>query len=252
MRVVRTLVMSIALAGPTLMLARPADADGGAYIDLDRAYYLPGETAVAETYVTVPRNRQALLQRGPFYVFLVTGRQWPTEGEPLPTDAIRIGTLGVERDSGSTFELKGSLTIPDVPGDFYSLAVCNDPCTLTGFREPITGPISIVRTEREATLLEENQQLSGSVHRLKRETDKDLDELRELQARFDARETDRAYLAQQVNRLRRELDGARRAAAGRVPTGWAIAVAGSVFVVGAGGALLRRRRRAGSAVPRAA
>lgn len=222
-----------------------ARADGGAYIDLDRTHYLPGQIAHAETYVTVPPSKQFLLRRGPFYAFILTGREWPQEGRPIPADAIRVGTFDIEHDRAETFELKANLSIPDVPGDFYSIAFCNDPCTVAGFREQITGYISIVQTEREAALLDEQQSLSAHVVKLRRDLRKEQRAFAELRAEFDAREQDRAYLAGEVNRLNHHLESARRSFSARplVDVWWVVTgAAGTVLAFGVIG--MRRRRRA--------
>lgn len=225
-----------------------AAADGGAYIDLDRTHYLPGQIAHAETYVTVPAKHRSLLDRGPFYAFLVTGRVWPDEGRPLPNDVIRVGTFEVEHDDGETFELTASLSIPDVPGDFYNLAVCNDPCTVRGFREPITGFISIVQTEREATLLDERQRLESKVRRLDVQLRRSEHDLTDLQRRYDAHEADRVRLEGEMRRLRAQLSGARAdGEGGALPGGWPIGAGGAALAVGMGVALARARRTAHAA-----
>ena len=137
------------LVGATLAGTSAASADGGAYLDLDRTHYLPGQTARAEGYVSIPRAKQGLVERGPFYVFVVPGRPAVTEGRPIPADAVRVATVSIQRDRGTTFELHASFVVPDLAGRSYELRVCNDPCTISGFREPLTGTISIVATARE-------------------------------------------------------------------------------------------------------
>lgn len=242
MRATRIVVVSMILAGAPAM-AEPAAADGGAYIDLDRTHYLPGQTAVATTYVSIPTGKQHLLGQGPFYAFLVTGREWPAEGRPIPSDAIRIGTFRVEAQKATSFELRALLSIPDVPGDYYSIAVCNDPCTIDGFREPLTGIVSIVQTRREADLLNERQRLSVKVYGLHRQLRKRGRELDALQAEFDARERDRAYLAEQVNRLNHELS--RPAPPGGRPMieTWAAGALAVVLFVWIVAIVVRRRPR---------
>lgn len=247
-RVVALVCIASIAVGTSMSLAH---ADGGAYIDLNRTHYLPGQIAEAETYVTVPENKQWLLDRGPFYAFLLTRRSWPAEGRPIPAGAIRIGTFDVEHDRGDTFELTARLAIPDVPGAFYSIAFCNDPCTVTGFREQITGYISIVQTEREATLLDEQRRLFGRIGSLRREVAKGEKQLAALQDEFDARERDRAFLANQVNRLNGALARARvssRRSGGHPLAGWALAGLDAGLVVVVVMLALRRRRRS-SVVP---
>lgn len=243
-RIVATLGASFGLASVGFIAGAPsALADGGAYIDLDRTHYLPGQTAVARTYVTVPRPKQELLERGPFSAFLVTGAAWPQEDRPLPDDVIRLGTFSIEPDHGATFQLTARLSIPDVPGDFYPIAVCNEPCTVAGFREPISGYVSIVQTEREAALLDARERLGARLSRARRDLRKTEQELEAVRAEFEAREHDRAYLADEVNRLNRALDRAR--AAGATPAlmrGRGLATAVAVLLVVAAVVSLRRRR----------
>jgi hypothetical protein len=251
MRAVR-IIAAIGLASVGLVTgASAAIADGGAYLELDRTHYLPGQTAVARAYVSVPRREQELLDRGPFSAFLVTGRAWPQEGKPLPDDVIRLGTFSIEHDRGTTFELIAHLSIPDVPGDFYSIAVCNDPCTVAGFREPITGFISIVQTAREAVLLRERQRVEARLAGARADLRRSEKELGSLRAEFDAREADRAYLAGEVNRLNHALERAREASSSGPLVdvrGAAVAVAAllaAVVVVWLG----RRRRPPAARVP---
>ena len=89
------------LVGATLAGVPVAWADGGAYLDLDRTHYLPGQTARFEGYVSIPRAKQDLIERGPFYVFVVPPRTAVTEGRPIPAAAVRAGTVSIERDRGS-------------------------------------------------------------------------------------------------------------------------------------------------------
>ena len=91
---------------------RSAWADGGAYLDLDRTHYLPGQTARVEGYVSIPRAKQDLIERGPFYVFVVPPRTAVTEGRPIPAEAVRAGTVSIERDRGTIFELHGVVRRP--------------------------------------------------------------------------------------------------------------------------------------------
>jgi hypothetical protein len=198
MRRDRILVAVLAL---TAVLVVPSDAaaNGGAYLDLDREHYLPGEHGVAETYVTVPERREAIFDRGPFYLFVVPEGETLAEGMPIPPAAIRVGTFEVEEERRQ-WELTASFVVPDVAGDHYALAVCNDPCTIAGFRESLSGVISIVATEREAELLDANARLSGSVFRLRREA-------RRFERRADRLEEDLAFAVANGSADREELAG---------------------------------------------
>lgn len=190
-----------ALVGATLVMPTAAAADGGAYIEFDRTHYLPGETAVGETYVYVPRKQQGLLERGPFFAFLLTDGAVIRKGASIPDGAIRLGTFTVEPFKAKWFEMQVSFTVPDLPGDFYTIAVCNDPCTIVGFKEALSGLISVVQTVREGALLTAQQRLRGRIYSLHRTVRKDAKRYAELEGSFDANDRVRSQLATQVSTL---------------------------------------------------
>ncbi|HSD49276.1 MAG TPA: hypothetical protein VLE71_05530 [Actinomycetota bacterium] len=185
----------VTIVGTMLAAPATASADGGAYLDLDRTHYLPGQTARAEGYVSVPVAKQDLLERGPFYLYVISSRSAVTEGRPLPGGAVRVAEITIEPGKGTTFELHASFVVPDLAGASYGLGVCNDPCTISGFREPLTGAISIVATAREGRLLTRVSRLSGEnwgLHRKVRKAERANDELR---ARLTAAEVARSAIA---------------------------------------------------------
>jgi MYXO-CTERM domain-containing protein len=197
-------VLAAAVIGSVFIPPGAASANGGAYLSFDRTHYLPGETAVASVYVSVPPAREGLLERGPFYAYLLPKDQWIREGRPVPPDAIRLGALTIEPEKARQFDLEVSFTVPELPGDFYNIGVCNDPCTLSGFRESISGYISLVGTAREAELLNQQGRLFGRVAHFRREAAKSGREAEDLQARLDSGVETQSDLAAQVERLEAE------------------------------------------------
>jgi hypothetical protein len=239
----RRWVGAAVLVGATFAGAPVAWADGGAYLDLDRTHYLPGQTAQVEGYVSIPRAKQDLVERGPFYVFVVPPRTAVTEGRPIPADAVRAGTVSIERERGRTFELRGSFVVPELAGRSYGLSVCNDPCTISGFREPLTGTISIVATAREGELLTEVSRLNGRNWSLRRQVRKAERANRELQTQLVTAVAERSQMATAIRDLESE------AAPGPAPTaerpllpGWSAVFLG-VGLLGLALALVVRRRR---------
>lgn len=195
------------LVGATFAGAPVAWADGGAYLDLDRTNYLPGQTARVEGYVSIPRAKQDLIERGPFYVFVVPPRTAVIEGRPIPAEAVRAGTVSIERDRGRTFELRGSFVVPELAGRSYGLSVCNDPCTISGFREPLTGAISIVATAREGELLTEVSRLNGRNWSLRRQVRKAERANLDLRTQLAIAVAERSQMATAIRDL--ESDAAR-------------------------------------------
>ncbi|MGQ0668937.1 MAG: hypothetical protein ACT4PO_04565, partial [Actinomycetota bacterium] len=204
MRELRWIVM-VAVVGAVLAIPTVAIANGGAYIEFDQTHYLPGETAVGWAYVFIPREKQGLLERGPFYAFVLPNGISIREGRPIPDGAIRVGTFSIEPEKSKSFEMSVSFTVPELSGDFYSVAVCNDPCTVLGFREPLSGLISVVQTAREGQLLTERSRLQVRIYGLRRDVRKAGRKGDELQVALDASEQERSRLSSEVNRLDAEL-----------------------------------------------
>jgi hypothetical protein len=190
-------IVGMTLAGPTV-----ASADGGAYLVLERTHYLPGQTARAEGYVSVPATKQDLFDRGPFYLYVVAKRSSVVEGRPIPDGAVRVATISIKEERGTSFELHASFAVPDLAGDSYGIAVCNDPCTIAGFREPLTGEISIVATAREGELLTELYREQNRTWMLRRQVRKAEHATDEAEAQLLDAEVARSALAIDLRELR--------------------------------------------------
>jgi hypothetical protein len=204
MRALRWLTIAAVVAA-VLSISGAASADGGSYIELDRTHYLAGETAVGRAYVSVPERKQGLFERGPFYAFVVPKGAAIREGRPIPDGVIRVGIFSVERERGKSFELRASFTVPYLSGAFYSLAFCNDPCTISGFREPLTGIISIVETVREGQLLTEQSRLDARIFGLRHKVRKAERAGEELQAQLETNQAEQLRLSSELSRLEDEL-----------------------------------------------
>jgi hypothetical protein len=142
-----------------------------------------------------------------------------------------------------------TFTVPDVEGDFYDIGLCNDPCTVAGFGEPVYGSISIVATEREARLLRDNGQLHSRLAGLRRDLRK-AERAAEEQAAaaaeaLDVSEEGRRAFEEQVRTFEARLAVAEEAAARpRIDPWVAGAVVMAVALAIVGRAVLRRRRAA--------
>jgi len=190
-------IVGMTLAGPTA-----ASADGGAYLVLERTHYLPGQTARAEGYVSVPPTKQDLFDRGPFYLYVVPKRSSVVEGRPITDGAVRVAAISIKQERGTSFELHASFVVPDLAGDSYGLWVCNDPCTISGFREPLTGEISIVATAREGELLTELYRLQNRTWMLRRQVRKTERGADGVEAQLLDAEVARSALAIDMRELR--------------------------------------------------
>jgi len=232
------LAVSLLLLTPT-----SANANGGSYLEFDQTHYLPGDMGVAVGYVSVPKTKTDLLDRGPFYLFAVPEGML-REGRPIPGGAIRLGTFTIH-DEKDSYELRAEFTAPHLASGSYFMGFCNDPCTIAGFREPLYGSISIVATRREGELLTANETLRGKLFGARREArkaERRLDVVQEelqTQLAFGASEGER--LSARIEKLEIQLASAREDHSNRTPfDAW---VVGAILLVTVVAAVLAFRRR---------
>lgn len=227
-----------------------ASANGGSYLELDRAHYLPGEQGTAVTYVTVPERRESIFDLGPFYLWAVPEGTSLREGRPIPASAVRIGTFAVEEERRQ-HELTASFTVPQLESDMYFLEVCNDPCTISGFRESLTGSISIVATRREAELLTENSRLASRVDGIRYDLRKAERRLERAQKDFEWElangRADRDELTARIEQLEQELAASKERAADAARTPFEPWVVGGIVAIALAAAALTFRRRRSTA-----
>jgi hypothetical protein len=259
MRTCRGFVMALVI-GAAVALPTGAAANGGALIEFNRTHYRPGETAVATAYVYVAREEQDVFEHGPFFGFLLPTGTSIREGGPIPATAVNLGAFSIEHEKGEQFELRLSFTVPDAAGAFYSVAVCNLPCTTSGFREPLTGLVSIVETRREAELLTKQWRLEARIASLKEDLGKAKVSLAtergrnsSLGALVDMKEEQASSLAGEVDALRTELANVKAATPPRASPslveGWPQSAIALALLALAAAVALKRRRGAAIDVP---
>jgi len=233
----------------TVVAASPANANGWSLIELDRTHYVAGDRGTASAYVRVPKRHEDLLDRGPFYLFALPRGVQVVEGKPIPADAVRIGTFTIKRDRNQWFELQAAFSTPQLGSDYFEVALCNDPCTVDGFGDALTGAMSIVATHREAKLLVQNDRLRGHVFQWKRQArhaQRRLEEAeRQLDAQFDLASSKRAEFQAEIETLEERLAAARQREADNADRAqfYAWVVGGILVMTLATGLLVLRRRR---------
>ena len=210
MRTRRAIAVAI-VAGATLVQPVVASADGGAYIEMDRTHYVIGSTAEGVAYVAIPEPRQHLILRGPYFVYVAPEDRFISEGRPIPEGVIRVGTASIDPEGGRTFAIRVSFTVPDVVGAYYYIQICNDPCTIAGFREPLSAYVSIVETVREAQLLNELDEARLGWWTARRNARREDKANEELEGQLAQSRRDVVTLSTEVSRLDRELTATRLA-----------------------------------------
>jgi hypothetical protein len=246
MRGLRVVVV-VASVGAMVWGATSAAADGGAFIEFQKTYYLPGQTAVATSSVLIPKANRDILDRGPFYAFVVPGGASLREGRAIADTAVRLGVLAIRPRNHDT-KLDLTFTMPELPDGNYTVQVCNDPCTISGFRTPLTGFFSIVHTARERRLLIKEQHLRGRIWHLKRELKKTTRGSAAAAQDLDSMRAQRDVLAAENGRLRTQV--AALSTEGGSVWPWAGLWAGLAIIAGliAVAITVARRRRPSPAV----
>ena len=240
----RIAATAVLATGVMFAFAPAASADGGAYVWFEKTYHLPGTSTEAYASVYVPEKKSEIIDRGPFFLYVITGGRPIREGRPIPAGAIRLGMFSIHEKKG-WYEFETGFTVPDLPGDFYTVMVCNDPCTIAGFREPLIGQIGIVATLREERLLKQQGLMKGRLRTAARHLRESERRVGDLQAIVDLRQLERTRLIADVGRLREDLAQLRRSVRASTrplvsaAVGWTIA--GGLVAIAA--VLLFRPRR---------
>jgi hypothetical protein len=248
MRAKRSLLVMVVLGSTVLAVPTEAAANGGASLVLDRTHYLVGDEGVATAAVYVPVARRGIFERGPFHLFVTQGASL-REGRSVPAAAIRIGTFTMEPAEAGYVELRAPFVVPNLAAGFYSVELCNDPCTVAGFRDQLFGSISIVATRREAMLLIQNDRLRSRVYGLRQEArkaERRLERVEEdLETQLSFGSSERARLSSEIDRLEARLAATEvdLAAARERPLADPWVVGGIVLLGLVAAALAFRRRR---------
>ena len=236
----------VAISAVLLAPGQAASANGGAYLELDKAHYLPGEEGTAVTYVTVPERRESIFDLGPFYLYALPSGTFLREDRPIPEGAVQIGTFAVEEERHQ-YELTAEFTVPQLASQSYSLEVCNDPCTVSGFREALSGSISIVATQREAELLTKNSRLSSRMHHFRYEFRRAERRLERAQDDFEWELTNERAVHEElrstIEQLEQELAASKASAADAARTPFEPWIVGGIVALAAAAALLVLVRR---------
>lgn len=246
MREIRMVLLTTVIGTLVLVAPSGATANGGAYLQFDRTYYVAGDEGNGVTYVSLPAGKEHLLDEGPFSVFALPRGVSLHEGHPIPPTAIRLGPVTVTEEDGS-YELETDFIVPHLDPGWYGIGVCNDPCTISGFRESLGGSLSIVETRREAQLLTTNERLRSQLFGARREARRAERRLAEVEGELETQlafgSEERIELAAEIDRLETQLASARsrEEESGRAPFDpW---VVGAILLVTLAIAVLAFRRR---------
>lgn len=208
-----------------------------------------GQQVVAHTgiYVPNPQRRERLQQEGPFYAWLSHGDDY-LDDTRLPADAIRLAPFDIEWTSSNGAPVRAHFTVPTVPSGGYSVMVCNDPCTLSGFGEFVQGWVTIVQTADEARWFRLADERKWKAHDFKKQVNRLRRDVVGLETELAAAG---AELREQTLRARAAESREQVTAASSEPrplvSGWAIVLLAASIVAAA--FVVRRKREPKFVVP---
>jgi hypothetical protein len=149
MRGARVVVATLAALGPVTLIAEGTLANGGAFFDFDRTYYVPGEVVTAQTTFSTQVEKSGRIQDGPYYAFLLSSDRW-IQAPRIPDDAIPIGNITTTSPISGAATARITFTLPQIHPGPYTLTFCNLPCTHATLGDLVGGSLSVAASKEEA------------------------------------------------------------------------------------------------------
>jgi hypothetical protein len=140
-----------------LALAVPAPARaGGALLEFDREFYVPGDVVRAHSVVWL-KSALGRLGDGPYFAYV--HEPAPDYPPPLPDAALRVAPVEVEERPGTEYgEASTEFVLPPLGPGRYRLTLCNDPCTET-LGDIMSTELVVAASEGEGELMTIQQAL---------------------------------------------------------------------------------------------
>ena len=191
------------VVGVLLLVSIPAPARaGGALLDFDKEFYVPGDDVHADSGVWL-KSSMGRLEDGPYFAYVSRFTGLRSMPRPLPPDALRVAAAEIRpRPDGDYGDVSIDFVLPDLEPGEYWLTVCNDPCKHTlGDVMPTVMTVAADAADGRLRVLE--QELSEDIRNVRLELQSLVlghrpDSLRQ---RLTAVERDVRRLAAEVNHL---------------------------------------------------
>lgn len=158
----RVVVAGLAALGPVGLIAEGTLANGGAFFDFDRTYYVPGDVVTAQTTFSTQVEKSGRIEDGPYYAFLLSSERW-IHAPRIPDDAVPIGQITTSSPRGGAATARITFTVPQIEPGPYTLAFCNVPCTHATLGDLVGGSFSIASTKDEALRREITDRVDGRI-----------------------------------------------------------------------------------------
>jgi hypothetical protein len=120
------------VAGMLVLVAGVAPARaGGALLDFDREFYVPGDVVHASSGVWL-KSSNGRLDDGPYFAYLSRYAGLDGMPPPLPPDALRVTSAEVAPRSGDDAygDVSVEFVLPELEPGRYWVTLCDEPCEL--------------------------------------------------------------------------------------------------------------------------
>jgi hypothetical protein len=209
--------------------------------------YVPGTALEVRTTISAKSHRfgDRLRTSGPYYAWFS-----PDHGgddvNGLRPGAVRLSVLEVRWTSRQFAVVHGSFVVPPSPSGRYTIEICNDPCTLSGFGQFVQGFTGVVQTSEAAHLVRQQDRLRSTLAATRRAAERSS---RATATRLSDAEAGRASAIASVAVLTDQLDSTRRHATAAaadprpVVAPWVGVMLAAAIASLAAATVIRRRRR---------
>lgn len=210
----------VAVAGGNWLDIRPTEGAGSAHWSPWSGPFVPG-TAVevrAQVYVQSEHAIARLRSSGPYYVWIArSGGRVDVQG--IPADAVRLSAFVVRWTNRQFAVAHASFVMPALPSGDYTIEVCNDPCTLSGFGDFVQGWTGVVQSTEAAQLQRQRERFRSRFVHARADAAQTRREAERLQADLDDSEGTRSTLTAHIDVLTDQLDAAPRPEPASMSTG---------------------------------
>lgn len=190
--------------------AAPASA-GGALLDFDREFYVPGDVVHASSSVWL-KSARGRMEDGPYFAYLSRFSGVESMPSPLPPDALRVAPAEVvPRPTGEHGDVAVQFVLPDLEPGQYWLTICNDPCKVQ-LGDIMPSLMTVASDDVEGRMMTRVEELSERLRMLRYELSNRVFGRRgdSLRNRLVAVERDVARLEAYVDELRAEARSAEQ------------------------------------------
>jgi len=199
-----------AMAGGNWLDIRPTEGVGSAQWSPWSGPFVPG-TAVeirARVYLQSEHAIGRLRTSGPYYAWIARAGG-SVDDQGIQSDAIRLSAFEVRWASRQFAVAHSSFVMPALPSGDYTIEVCNDPCTLSGFGDFVQGWTGVVQSTEAAQLQRQRERFRSRFITARSDAAQTRREAERLKADLDDSEGTRATLTARIAVLADQLDSAR-------------------------------------------